>query len=90
MPLSPSGLAVLNQGIDAAAVTPSDTIAVGPTRALYVGDPLSTGELTVVMFNDNTQTPITFSNVPSGTFLPINVLFVMSTGTTCTNIVALY
>lgn len=81
------GLSVLDQGLDAAAVTPSDTTLVGPTRALYIGDS-TPHSLVVQMFNDTTATSITFSNVPVG-WLPINVKRVMA-ATTCINIVAVF
>lgn len=70
---------------DARTVTPSDTVfqADGTCRALYVG---VTGNITVLMASGTTQL---FSNVPVGIF-PIQVQRVNSTGTTATNIVALY
>lgn len=72
----------------AAAVTPSNTIALPDvTRYLYVG---VTGDVTVIMAEDATQTPILFKAVPAGTFMPIAVTQVMSTGTTATNLVAAF
>lgn len=70
---------------DYAAVTPSDSTnlfknAVG----LYVG---SAGNVVAVTPNG---TAVTFSNVPAGTVLPIMCKRVNSTGTTASNIVALY
>ena len=76
-----------------AAVTPSDSanLALGPNsmyaRALYVG---GAGNVTVVSAADDTETPVTFTAVPAGSILPIQVRAVMSTGTTATAIVALY
>ncbi|HBY59942.1 MAG TPA: hypothetical protein DEH78_08965 [Solibacterales bacterium] len=71
-----------------AAVTPSDSTTFSPVpRALYVG---GTGDLTVIGAGDDTGTPVTFSTVPAGTLLPIAVSKVMATGTSASNIVAVY
>lgn len=69
----------------AAAVTPSDTlnIATGVTRGVYVG---GTGDLKVTMADGAV---VTFKAVPVGLY-PFQVLQVFSTGTTATNIVAVY
>ena len=68
----------------ASTVTPSDSTVLPCTRALYVG---TTGNLAVVMADD--ENTITFSNVPVGIF-PVQVIKVMSTNTTASNIVALW
>lgn len=68
----------------AAAVTTSDTGALEPTRALYVG---VSGNVTVDMVEGGSN--LTFTAVPAG-ILPIQVTRVYATGTTATNIVALY
>lgn len=70
-------------GHGAVAVTPSDSTVLPVTRALYVG---TTGNVAVMMADDMT---ITFSTVPVG-ILPIQVQKVLSTGTTASNIIALY
>jgi hypothetical protein len=69
-----------------AAVTASDTtdLAAGPCRALYVG----TGGNVVAVTTAGTA--VTFSNVPTGTLLPVIARRVNSTSTTASNIVALY
>lgn len=67
----------------ATTVTPSDSTIIPVTRGLYVG---VTGNIAVKMADD--ENTITFSNVPVG-ILPIQVIQVLSTGTTATNIVAL-
>ena len=73
-----------NPGFNAAAITPSDTVNLGsPTRSIYVG---VTGNLTVLMYGGQV---VTFNNVPVGIF-PIQVLRVNATGTTATNLVALW
>lgn len=84
----PFGLGVLNQGLNAAAVSPSDTTVVGPTRGLYVGTS-SSAQLVVIMYDDNTATSITLKNVIAGTIYPLNVKKVMA-ATTASDIVAIY
>lgn len=84
----PIGQPVLNQGLTAAAVTPSDTTEIGPTRFIYIGTS-SSKSLVVVMYGDNTNTSITFANVIAGTLLPLNVRKVMA-ATDATNVVAIY
>ena len=80
----------------AAAITKSDTLAVGIgpaglyAKALWIG---GTGDVTVITAGDNSNnglgTPVTFSAVPAGTLLNVQVRAVMATGTTATNIVGL-
>lgn len=66
------------------AVTPSDTVALtSGCRALYVG----TGG-TVKVKND-AGAAVEFVNVADGTVLPVATRFVLSTGTTASDIVAL-
>lgn len=67
------------------AITPNDsTLFTKHTRAVYVG---GSGDLKVVMRGGQT---VTFSQVPGGTVLPIEVDKVLSTGTTATNILGMY
>jgi len=75
----------------AAAVTPSDTVnipsisgGVNDGCVLYVG---TTGDLKVITTG---QDEVTFVNVQGGSFIPVQVLRVLSTGTTASNIVALW
>lgn len=69
----------------AAAVTPSDTTDLTiTTRYLFVG---GAGTLTVDMSNGAT---VLFTGVLAGSVLPIRVNRVRATGTTATNIVALW
>jgi hypothetical protein len=69
------------------AVTPSDAdpiVSPGlPTRGLYIG---GAGAVVATGSRGN----VTFAAVPVGTVLPIRCTHVLSTGTTATNIVALY
>lgn len=67
----------------AVAVTPTDLFIIPVTRSLYVG---TGGNIAVRMADGQT---ITFQNVPAGIF-PIQVDIVSSTGTTASNIIALY
>ena len=66
-------------------VTPSDTTDLTKTGVtIYVG---GTGNLKVDMSNGDT---VTFMGIQVGSFLPVQVNRVYSTGTTATNILALY
>lgn len=69
----------------AAAVTPSDSadLTNGVCRSLYIG---TTGNLAVLMSDGSS---VSFVAAPNGVF-PIKVKRVLSTGTTATDIVALY
>jgi hypothetical protein len=72
-------------GVHAATVTPDDNTDLGHvTRALYVG---GAGAVAVIM---NGGESVTFSGVTAGTFLPLRVNRVKATGTTATNIVAIW
>lgn len=78
----------LNQGLKAAVVTPNDTTTFLPvTRAVFIGNATACN-IAVLMANDTVA--VTFLNVQSGQFLPLQVKKVMATNTTCSNIVALY
>lgn len=70
---------------DAAAITPSDTLALArPCEAFFVG---TGGTVTVVTASGNT---VPFANVPSGTTVRLALGQVKATGTSATGIVALY
>lgn len=75
------------------AVTPTDNARIETTRALYVG---GAGNLVVKMADVDNPTvvgnTVTFTAVPAGTVLPIQVNCVMGagSGTTATSILALY
>jgi hypothetical protein len=69
--------------VGAAAVTPNDATVVN-ARALYVG---TGGNLKVTMANGSV---VTFSTVLSGSWCPIGVRIVWSTGTSASDIVALF
>ncbi len=68
----------------AATVTPSDSTDLAyVTRGLFVG---TGGAVAVTVGGQN----VTFGNVPSGTMLTIRASRVLSTGTTASNIVAVW
>lgn len=71
---------------DADAVTTSDTAVIPVTRSLYIG---GTGDLVVHMADADSSSTVTFKAVPVGIF-PVQVDMVFATGTTATNIVAMY
>jgi hypothetical protein len=75
----------------AAAVTPSNTVNIPAITGgsnngcvLYVG---GAGNLKVLTVGGD---EVTFTAIPVGTFVPVQVLRVFATGTTATNIVALW
>jgi hypothetical protein len=69
----------------ASTVVPSNTVVYEqPTRGVYVG---TAGNIAVDMVSGGT---VTFFNVLAGTLLPIQVDRIYATGTTATNLVALY
>lgn len=70
----------------AASITPDDANDLSfVTRAIYVGG--GGNDVAVVLASGDT---VTFKAVPTGTVLPIRVARVKSTGTTATNLVALW
>lgn len=70
----------------AVAVTPSDsTVFTSPFTTLYVG---GAGAVAVLMANDTV--PVTLPAVPVGFIYNLNVVQVMATNTTATNIVGFW
>lgn len=77
---------ILGQGLSGQAVVPDDGADLGAKYLngfLYVG---VTGDVTVTLTGGDT---VTFTAVPAGALLPIQVKRVWSTGTTATNILVL-
>jgi hypothetical protein len=69
-----------------ADITPNDTTQLPvTTRALWIG---TGGNLSVQLVGDNVAR--TFTNIPSGSIMPLACAFVMQTNTTCSGIVALF
>lgn len=81
----------LSGGLDsparnAIAVTPNDGADLThAARALYIG---VTGDVTLTPIGG--QTGVLFKAVPAGAILPVRASRVWATGTTATNIVAIY
>lgn len=70
---------------DGSAVTPSDATALTTyARAIYVG---GAGDVAVTT---TAGTDLTFSGVAAGMILPVRCSHVKATGTTATNIIALW
>jgi len=75
------------QSKKAVAVTKSDTADILPyAKALYVG---TGGDLVIIPVGNRDQDPVTFKAHPVG-YMPVQVRRVLSTGTTASQIVALY
>lgn len=70
----------------AVTITPNDStdLANGPTRALFIG---TAGTVVVTMADGN---DVTFTGLSAGVIHWLSVKRVKATGTTATNIVALY
>lgn len=78
-------LSQLKPAKGAAAITPSDTTDLTTvTRGLYVG---VSGNVKVDMADGTT---VTFTGLASGIIHPISAVRVYATGTTATNILAVY
>jgi hypothetical protein len=65
------------------AVVPADATIIPATNGIYIG---GTGNITVTMANGQN---VTFNTIPVG-YYKFSVTKVMATGTTATNILALY
>lgn len=71
-----------------AAITPNDSADLSIfTRAIYVG---VAGDVACIGSADGLTASIVFKAVPAGTVLPVAARRVFATGTTATNLVALY
>lgn len=85
MPNGGQAVRTISHGqLSAVAVTPSDSTTFNQTRGLYVG---VAGNVAVTMADGTT---ITFNALTAGVVHPLSVKQVKATGTTATNIVALY
>jgi hypothetical protein len=85
--IDPVANANVQSARSAVAITPADgaDLATAPCRALYIG---GAGNLSVILAAD--AVAVTFVGLGAGTVLPIAAKRVRGTGTTATNIVALY
>ncbi len=80
-----SGNDLLAPASNAAAVTPSDSVALTfASKRLWVG---GAGNVTLITVGGAT---VTYTAVPAGTYLNVRANQVKATGTTATNIVAEY
>jgi hypothetical protein len=85
--LSPSGQPVLNQGVNARALTKSDSTIFLVTRGVFIGDATACNIAVLFVADAN---PVTLTNVQSGQTYPFQIIKLMSTGTTCATVFALY
>ena len=83
----PNNDPVVNQGYASAAITPSDTVKIQVTRAIFNGN--ATACIIRMQLNGDSA-PVTWNNVPSGAILPVQAVLVTSTTTNCTGLVAIY
>jgi len=68
----------------AAAITPSDSVNLSTPSVVYVG---SSGAVKVTTAQGDV---VTFSGVPAGMVIPVQVLRVWATDTTASSMVAVY
>jgi hypothetical protein len=77
-----------NPGRRAVAVTPSATVDLTDyPRALYIG---VGGDVSVIPVGNAADTAVVFKGLAAGTILPVGVRRVFVSGTTATDIVAIY
>ena len=80
------GAGLESPAFDASSVTPHDVNDLTSTaRALFVG---VGGDVVAILKGDAAS--VTFKNVPAGSFMPVAARRVLATGTTATNILALW
>lgn len=87
--VTPIGDSVLNQASQARAVVKSDSTVLPQTRGIFNGEATAC-DIALVLAADTAA--VTFKNVPSGAFMPVSAIKIMSTNTTCSNasMIALY
>jgi len=79
-----ANITATDPGYRVAEVSPSDTANLGNVRAIYIG-----GSGNVKIDADGGGT-VTFVAAPAGMIIPVRAVRVYSTGTTATDIVAIY
>jgi hypothetical protein len=84
LPKGDQAVRTFSSAQSAVVVSPSDTNTLAPTRGLYIG---GAGNIAVTMSDGTT---VTFTGVTAGVIFPVSVTQVKATGTTATNIVAVY
>lgn len=83
---SNASLWMFNSGSSSKAITPANGVTFAPTRYIYVNGASCT--LVTKLVGDTATT--TWSNFPASQLVPLRVIDVESTGTTCTGIVGVY
>lgn len=83
----PSGSPALNQARQARLLTKSDATILIPTRGIFIGDAAACN---VALMFVGDSSAVTFNNVQSGATYPFQIKQLMSTGTSCTSVIALY
>ncbi len=86
-PFQPGANPISNQAFSSAAVTPSDTTVLRPTRALYANGGSSACTI-IGQLNGDTTTQ-SYQNVQPGEILPFQFVKV-GASSTCTNIIAVF
>lgn len=84
---APGAQQVTSAAVSGFAITPSDTTVFSATSYLYNANATACN-MAVLFMNDTA--PVTLIGVPVGAMLPVRVIKVMATNTTCTAIVGLY
>lgn len=86
MPKQANNYTLTHSAVGQAQVTPNDStdLPVAPCRGLYVG----TGGTIYVDIGNDVNVP--YVNVPNGYILPVQASRVRATGTTASDIVAMY
>jgi len=83
MSITKNELDILQPGLNAFAITPNDGVFFAKTRGLYVG---VTGNVAVEMAGGNV---VTFIGLAGGVVHPLQVIRVLSSGTTALNIIGI-
>lgn len=83
----PAGEPVVNQARQARSLTKSDSTVLIPTRGIYIGDAAAC-DVALLFVGDSVA--VTFTNVQSGAVYPFQITKLMSTGTSCATVKALY
>jgi len=88
-----SGISYASEGVVTAfpegadEITPSDTDTHEPPVTVYVG---VTGNVAIVPAGEPASAAVVFKGLPAGSVVPCRAVKVMATGTTATDLVALY
>jgi len=86
-PVSPQGQPVMNQALNASALTKSDTTVFTRTRGVYIGDAAACN---IAVLFSGSAAAVTLANVQPGRYYPFSIIKLMSTNTTCAAVTVLY